>query len=112
MLHDFVVEYGEIVYVLPIHATPTFATYGVTIPVEALRMVLTGVTPVVYTSLYHKVQSQDTFNLSEYMQLGRFLLSSYTQIQWSTHFLSSGGCAFVLILAPVHQETEKAKAKG
>jgi len=50
MLHDFVVEYGEIVYVLPIHATPTFATYGVTIPVEALRMVLTGVTPVVYTS--------------------------------------------------------------
>ena len=29
MLHDFMVEYGEIVYVLPIHATPTFTTYGV-----------------------------------------------------------------------------------
>ena len=28
MLHDFMVEYGEIVYVLPIHATPTFTTYG------------------------------------------------------------------------------------
>ena len=66
---------------------PEIPSLTLTIPVEALRMVLTGVNPVVYTSWYHTIKGRAKIRLSEHMHLGSALFAKFLYTNPMIHSL-------------------------